>query len=756
MIMKTRNATIYFLLMFLLTMQGCDQKKTPTSENTTTGVEERVDRLLSEMTLEEKVGQMTQVCIDVVSAVENGALAEPHRLDPGKLRTAVVDHHVGSILNVANHCYTREHWYEIMAAIQEMSVQNQCKIPVLYGIDAIHGCNYCQEATLFPQEISMAATWNPGLMEQAASITAYETRAAAIPWNFSPALDLGRIASWSRLWESFGEDVFLTNQMTRAIIKGYEGNDIGDKYKVASCVKHYLGYGFPISGKDRTPAYIPDNLLREYFLPPFAQAIECGAHTLMVNSGEINGVPVHASHYLLTGILRDELHFEGMVVSDWEDIIRLHTKHHVALTPKEAVKMAVMAGVDMSMVPYDYSFYDYLLELAKEGGVPVSRIDEAVKRILTVKVRLGLFENMYYPPSDYPDFASEKHRLASLDAARECITLLKNTDNVLPLPKNARVLVTGFAANTMTCLNGGWSYDWQGALADQYAPHKLTILEAIRATIGEQNAAWAEGTRFDSLTDINRAVQLARTVDYIILCLGENTYCEQPGAIGDLYLPDAQAHLAGQLAATGKPVILVLTEGRPRCISGFADDMDAILLAYRPGNEGGIAIADVLFGDVNPSGKLPYTYPRTPNALINYDHKYTELVPEIISVPQFEFGHGLSYTTFGYSNLALSAGEISSNDSLRISIDVTNSGQRQGKEVVQLYISDLYASITPPVKRLRGFQKIGLAPGQTTTVAFAIHPSELAFVNADSKWVTEPGDFEVKISGQTARFTLKD
>lgn len=744
-----------FIIMEII-VPGCAPKNPPPGDTKTTATTAKVEELLSQLTLEEKVGQMTQVCIDVVSVTENGVIAEPHQVDPVKLRKAIVDYHVGSILNVANHCYSRDHWYEIMSAIREMSEQNQCKIPVLYGIDAIHGNNYCENATLFPQQIAMAATWNPGLMEQAASITAYETRAAAIPWNFSPVLDIGRQAAWSRIWETFGEDIFLANQMTQAIVKGYEGDDIGNKYKVASCMKHYLGYGFPVSGKDRTPAWIPDNFLREYFLPPFEQAVECGAHTIMINSGEINGVPVHASHYILTEILRNELHFEGLAVSDWEDIIRLHTKHHVAATPREAVRMAVMAGVDMSMVPYDYSFYDHLLELAREGSVPAWRIDEAVRRILTLKVKLGLFENLYYPASDYPDFASEKHRLASLEAARECITLLKNEDHVLPLPKNARVLVTGFAANTMASLNGGWSHTWQGDQADRYASDKLTILEAIRAAIGENNVAWAEGTRFDELTDIDRALQLARSADYIILCLGEMAYCEQPGTIGDISLPPAQAELANRLASAGKPVILVLTEGRPRLISAFAENMDAILIAYLPGNEGGIAITDVLFGDVNPSGKLPYTYPRSPNALINYDHKYTEEVSEVVSIPQFEFGYGLSYTSFSYSGLSLSAGDIRSADSLRISIDVTNTGNLAGKEVVQLYISDLYASITPPVKRLRGFQKVELAPGQTQTVIFTIHPSELAFVNADSQWVTEPGEFEVKIGDQAGRFTLND
>lgn len=475
----------------------------------------------------------------------------------------------------------------------------------------------------------------------------------------------------------------------------------------------------------------------------------------MINSAEINGTPVHASHYILTEILRDELGFEGLAVSDFEDIIRLHTKHHVAATPKEAVKMAVMAGIDMSMVPYNYSFYDLLLELVKDGEVPESRIDEAVRRILKLKFELGLFEHPFYPAEDYPDFGSEKHRVASEEAAKECITLLKNKDNVLPLPKTAKVLVTGFAANTMVCLNGGWSRSWLGNDADQFDSDKLTILEAIQAKIGEKNVSWAEGTTFDSLTDINKALQLGRSADYIVLCLGEMSYAESPGCIGDMYLPDAQAELATKLASTGKPVILVLTEGRPRLISKFVDKMSGVIMAYLPGNEGGIAIADVLFGDVNPSGKLPFTYPREPNALSNYDEKYTELMPDVINLPQFEFGAGFSYTTFTYSNLSVSPADITLNDSLSISVDVANTGARKGKEVVQLFISDLYASITPPVKRLRGFKKIELEPGQKSSVSFKIHPNELAFVDATSKWVTEPGEFEVTIGDQKAKFHVK-
>jgi len=753
--MRTIYLILTGLVFLILTSAGCRQQQAPDGTKSSAEIDAQVDKLLSQMSIEEKVGQMTQVTLDVISATRNDSILEPHQIDTAKLREAVIGHHVGSILNVTKHCFSREYWYKIMASIQDMAMKSPHKIPVLYGIDAIHGNNYAEKSILFPQQIAMAATWNPALAEQAASITAYETRAAAIPWNFSPVLDLGRKASWPRMWETFGEDVYLTSQMTRAMIKGYEGDNIADKYKVASCMKHYLGYSFPLSGKDRTPAWIPDNYLREYFLPPFAAAINVGAHTIMINSAEINGVPVHASHYLLTEVLRDELGFEGLAVSDFEDIIRLYTKHHVAATPKEAVKMAVMAGIDMSMVPYNYSFYDLLLELVKEGEVPESRINEAVRRILKLKFELGLFEHPYYPAEDYPDYGSEKHRMASEEAAKECITLLKNENDVLPLPKTAKVLVTGFAANTMVCLNGGWSRSWLGIDADIFDSDKLTILEAIQAKIGQKNVSWAEGTTFDSLTDINKALQLGRSADYIVLCLGEMSYAESPGSIGDMYLPEAQAELAVKLASTGKPVILVLTEGRPRLISKFADKMSGVVMAYLPGNEGGIAIADVLFGDVNPSGKLPFTYPREPNALSNYDEKYTELVPDVVTIPQFEFGAGLSYTTFAYSNLVVSPAEITLNDSLSISVDVSNTGTRQGKEVVQLYISDLYASITPPVKRLRGFKKIALEPGQKETVRFKIHPNELAFVDATSKWVTEPGEFEVTIGNQKTKFLVK-
>ena len=723
--------------------------------NQSTSLDKKIDKLISKMTLEEKVGQMTQVTLAVVSkgTVENPTM--PQQIDAAKLKEAVLKYHVGSILNVINHAYSRTHWYDIQKQIRDVAEQSRLKIPVLYGIDAIHGANYTLGATLFPQEIGMAATWNPAMMEKDASITAYETRASAIPWVFSPVLGVGRQPAWPRLYETFGEDVYLATVMGKATIKGYEGNAISSKYKVASCMKHFLGYSFPLTGKDRTPALIPERYLREYFLPPFAAAVKAGAHTLMINSSIVNGIPVHANHHFLTDILRNELHFKGIAVSDWEDIEKLYNTYHYASSNKEAVKIAVMAGVDMSMVPNDFSFAHYLVELVKEGEVPMWRINQAVKRILRVKFQLGLFDHMYYPAKDYPEFGSKASQKQSLRSAEESVTLLKNKDQVLPLPKKqVKVLVTGFAANSMEALNGGWTYTWQGHKTDQYTKDKNTILDAIQQKIGKQNVMYAEGTLYDKALDDTQALQMAQKADYIVLCLGEMAYTENPGNINDLYLPDNQVAFAKKLASTGKPVILVLAEGRPRLISKFADQMKGIVMAYLPGNEGGNAIANILFGDVNPSGKLPITYPRYPNSLETYDYSYTELKQHDYN-PQFPFGFGLSYTTFSYTHLKTSTDTISGDQQVTISVEVKNTGKRAGKEVVQLYIGDLYASIIPPVKRLRGFDKIDLKPGETRTVQFVISKKDLSFVNSKLKRVTEPGAFEIHIGKLTRKFYVQ-
>jgi len=721
-------------------------------KNTSVGaIDKKVDALIAKMTLEEKVGQMTEVTSDVVSKTN----VPDHQLDADKLKEAITKYHVGSILNVSGHAYSREHWYDVISAIQKAAGQDRLKIPVIYGIDAIHGVTYTTGSTLFPQEIAVAATFNRDIAYKAGEITAYETRASYIPWNYSPVLDLGKSPLWPRIYETFGEDPYLVKTMGAAIIKGYQGNDVGDKYHVAACMKHYLGYSFPLSGKDRTPAWIPDRYMREYFLPSFAEAVKAGAKTLMINSGEINGVPVHASKYLLTDVLRGELHFDGIAVTDWRDIQYLHDRHHIAATQKDAVMIAVNAGVDMSMVPYDYTFFTYLIELVKEGKVPMSRINEAVHRILKVKYELGLFERPVGIPGDYPKFGSEEYRMVSVQAANEAITLLKNNNHILPLKKDMKVLVTGPTANTMRSLDGGWSYTWQGDESDKFAAAKNTILEAIQQKIGKENVSYEAGAAFDSLQNVDEAVKAAQKADAIVLCLGELSYTENVGNIEDLNLPIAQIQLAQALAKTGKPVILVLAEGRPRIVTDAESLSAATLMTYLLGNEGGDAIAGVLFGDVNPSGKLPITYPRFANSLNNYYRKNLENGnPDDKHGynPLYEFGYGLSYTTFSYNNLHISKPALKDNETLTITVDVKNTGQLEGKESVLLYISQLYASIAPDTKRLRAYDKISLKPGETKTVSFKITPKDLAFVNDVSKTVTEAGEFRIQLGDQTQSF----
>lgn len=747
------------LLFMLSPTASAQQVRNPaTASSGKPAAEDRfVDALLKKMTLEEKVGQMTQVTLDVVSERNSsGAVAEPHRIDMDRLKEAIETYHVGSILNVGAHAFDREHWHYIISTIQQMATQDtRLKIPILYGIDAIHGVTYTTGSTLFPQEIGLAATWNPELAHQMGAITAYETRASYIPWNFSPVLDLGINPLWPRLYETLGEDPYLAKTMGAAIVKGYQGDNVGDKYHVAACMKHYLGYSDPLSGMDRTPAWIPDRYMREYFLPTFAAAVKAGAKTVMVNSGEINGVPVHSSHYLLTDVLRGELGFKGVVVSDWSDIKYLHDRHHIAATEEDAVRIAVNAGIDMSMVPYDFSFAKELVDLVKKGEVSMSRVDASVRRILKLKYELGLFTRPVGNPEDYPDFGSRAHQEAALHTAEESVTLLQNRNNLLPLRAGTKILVTGPSANTMRSLDGGWSYTWQGERSDEFAKDKHTILEAIQAKMGRDNVIYSPGATFDSATGIDEAVKAAQQADVIVLCLGESSYAETPGNISDLLLPHAQIQLAHAMAATGKPVILVLTEGRPRIISPFADQMSAILDAYYAGNEGGDALAAILSGEVNPSGRLPYTYPRYSNALVHYYRKYTEDKEAQGSSgydPQFEFGYGLSYTTFQYSDLQLSADTLKGSRELTVSVSVKNTGSRAGKEVVQLYTGELYASITPSVKRLRRFEKIGLQPGETRKVSFRINKDDLSFIGQDNKPVTETGSFKVEVGDQMKMF----
>ena len=721
--------------------------KTPTAS----ALDQKVDALIAKMTLEEKVGQMTEVTSDVVSTTTN----DVHKIDDEKLKEAILKYHVGSILNVSGHAYDRQHWFDVISTIQKEAAQDRLKIPIIYGIDAIHGVTYTLGSTLFPQEIAMAATFNPELAQKAGEITAYETRASYIPWNYSPVLDLGKTPLWPRLYETFGEDPYLVKTMGAAIIKGYQGDNVGDKYHVAACMKHYLGYGYPLSGKDRTPAWIPDRYMREYFLPPFIEAVKAGAKTVMINSSEINGVPIHGSKYMLTDVLRGELHFDGIVVSDWRDIEYLHERHHIAATQKEAVMIAVNAGIDMSMVPLEYSFYDYLIQLVHEGKVSMARINQAVHRILKVKYELGLFERPIGNPDDYPKFGSDEFRQVSVQAATEAITLLKNNNNILPLKKDMKVLVTGPTANTMRSLNGGWTYNWQGTLSDEYAANKNTILKAIQQEIGKENVSYEPGTSYDSLRNVEDAVKAAKKADVVVLCLGELSYAENPGNIDDLNLPLAQTQLALELAKTGKPVILVLAEGRPRVITEAENQSSATVMTYLLGNEGGDALASVLFGDANPSGKLPVTYPRSANALVNYYRKNLENGNPDDSHgynPLYEFGYGLSYTTFSYSNLQISKPDLKDGETLTVTVDVKNTGKREGKESVLLYTSQFYASIAPDTKRLRAFDKIDLQPGETKTVTFKITPKDLAFVNDLSKTVSEAGQFKIQIGDQSQNF----
>ncbi len=725
-------------------------------------LDKKVSELLSKMTIEEKIGQMTQ--ITVTNFEEKG---KPGVFDRVKLKEAIQNYHIGSILNVPNPgAQTTKQWNDVLTTISNEANKTRLKIPVLYGIDAIHGSSYTAGATLFPQQIGIAATFNTAIAKNEAEISAYETRASSIPWVFSPDLDLPRNPSWSRMWESFGEDPYLSSQMGTSFVEGFQGNDFGSKYNVASCMKHFIGYGSTTTGKDRTPSIIPERVLRQYDLTIYQAAIKAGAKSVMISSGEINGTPVHASKYLITDVLKNELGFQGVVVTDWQDIIYLHTRHKVAETNRDAVRISVNAGIDMSMVPDNYSFYNDLLDLVAKGEVPMSRIDDAVSRILKMKFELNLFQNTVANLKDYPKFGSKEFIDAAYNAAAESITLLKN-NAVLPLNKADKILVTGPTANSMKNLNGGWSYNWQGENSDFYAADKFTILKALQNKVGKENVLYTKGAdlAIEDDLEIQKALDLAKDASKIVLCLGEKNYTETPGDISDLYLSASQIKLALALAKLNKPIILVLNEGRPRLISNFEDKMSAVIQCYLPGNEGARALVDILYGDVNPSGKLPYNYPRYPNSLEKYNRKYTESLGddeqnndakyEKSYSPQFEFGTGLSYTTFGYSNLKMDKTEINNTDTLTVSVDVTNTGKVSGKESVLLYLSDIYASITPEVKALKRFEKISLKPNETKTVTFVLNQKDLQFVNNDLKWISEKGAFKIQISNLTTEFMLK-
>lgn len=710
----------------------------------------KVTDLVSKMSIAEKAGQMTQLNIDVLMVGEVFNLEEPHRFDPEKLKKAIIDYRVGSVLNVGGHAYSLEKWHQIINGIDSAAKKTPLKIPVLYGIDAIHGANYTMGSTLFPQQLGQAATWNPSLVQKGAEITAYEVRASGIPWNFSPVLDLARQPLWSRFFETYGEDVFLAKQMTHAAIKGYEGENFGDPYHVASCMKHFVAYSMPFTGKDRTPVYLAERQLRELFLPTFQEAIRSGSKTIMINSGEINGIPVHANKKILTDLLRDEMGFKGLAVTDWEDIIKLNTLHRVAPTLKEAVKMAILAGIDMSMVPNDYEFTDLLIELIEEKEIPMSRIDEAVSRILQLKLDLGLFENAAAPSlEDYPLFGSEEFAQAAYETAIESISLLKNDNDILPLPKDTKVFLTGPGADEYIILNGAWTRTWLGRARAYDEENKLTVLDAMK--MENDLLSYEKGCDLRASKNTDAALTKARKSDAIVVCVGEQPATEKPGDINSLDLEKAQLDYVKQLQETGKPVILVLIVNRPRIVSEIVEGSDAVLMAYQPGSEGGRAISDLIFGNANPSGKLPFTYPRFGASLITYDHKTTEDLDTGFGMaafnPQWEFGHGLSYSNFEYSDFKISSDTLTEKG-VKVSVTITNSSDLEGKEVVQLYVRDDFASITPPVKRLRNFDKINLKPQETKTVEFQLYPKDLAFVDKNLTWTTEAGSFTVEIANQ--------
>ncbi|MEN6425746.1 MAG: glycoside hydrolase family 3 N-terminal domain-containing protein [Phycisphaerales bacterium] len=740
------------LIVSALAVSGCSSTKENGMKHSQ--IDGKVRKLLAQMTVEEKVGQMTQITLEqFAKSGQDGYLI----LDEQKLRDGIVKRNLGSILNCGGQARTVQNWQEIIAKIQDVATkETRLGVPVLYGIDTIHGANYVLGATIFPQNIAMAATGNVALMEKAGEISALETRAAGIPWNFAPVLDLARQPMWPRVFETFGEDPYIASTMGAAYIHGQQGDDISNPLKVAVCMKHYLGYSWPQSGRDRTPAYIPDRQLREWFARPFAAAVKAGAVTCMANSSEINGVPVHSSSFYLRDLLRDELGFRGFVVSDWADIENLYTREKVAKDRREAVKMAVLAGVDMSMVPYDYSFYDTLLQLVEDGEVPMKRIDEAVSEILRVKYMLGLFEKPYPTKSLVASVGSDASRKVNLQAAQEAITLLKNDGDLLPLAKGQKVLVTGPTANKLSVLNSGWTFTWQGDKEELYPQDKNTILEAIRGKLGEQNVTYVDAVAFDKEIDIAKAVEAAAGVDAIVACIGEPAYCETPGNIEDLTMTEPQLNLVEALAKTGKPIVLVLVEGRPRVIRRIVDDAKAILMAYTPGVEGGQAVADVLFGDVNPSGKLPITYPKFAGGFMWYDYKNSEIQGGNKYDPQWAFGFGLSYSKIAYHGLRLDLSELKPSDTLTVTLEVTNNSDRPAKEIVHLYLSDVVASVTPPVKVLKRYQKVDLAPKATQTVRFTLSWDDLSFIGRDNKPVVEPGEFKVLVGEMSVSFTVPE
>ncbi|MCF2576661.1 glycoside hydrolase family 3 C-terminal domain-containing protein [Phocaeicola barnesiae] len=779
-------------------------------------IEQQVEAWLQKMTLEEKIGQMCELTIDVLQQrtnpfeglnMENLKVADLQKilkkygiekefdlsggipdkdvmmkiymriqgiesqkgfqLSEAMLDSVIGKYKVGSILNVPNgKAQTVQKWQEIIKRIQEKSME-EIGIPCIYGVDQIHGTTYTLGGTFFPQGVNMGATFNRELTRRGAEISAYETKAGSIPWTYAPVTDLGRDPRWPRMWENYGEDCYLNAEMGREAVLGYQGNDpshIGDN-SVAACMKHYMGYGVPVSGKDRTPSSITEQDMREKHFAPYLEMVKNGALSVMVNSAMNNGLPFHANYELLTEWLKNDLNWDGMIVTDWADINNLYSRDHIAKDKKEAIKLAINAGIDMSMDPYDWKFCTLLKELVEEGEVPMSRIDDAVRRVLRLKYRLNLFEKPYYDLKDFPLFGSAEHAAAALKAAEESLVLLKNTDGILPLAKGKKILLTGPNANSMRSLNGGWSYTWQGSNAEDCSEPYNTILEAFTNKFGAENIIYEAGVTYnekgnwwdENAPEIEKAVAAAAQADYIVACIGENSYCETPGNLTDLTLSENQRNLVKALAKTGKPIILVLNEGRPRIIADIEPLSKAVVNVMLPGNYGGDALANLVAGDSNFSGKMPYTYPKEINSLITYDYKPCEHIGKqmegaynydaVVNV-QWAFGYGLSYTTFAYSNLKVDKTSFTADDVLTFTVDVKNTGNRVGKESVLLFSSDLVASLTPDNRRLRAFYKVELQPGETKTVTLKVKGSDLAFVGYDGKWILEEGDFRMQVGDQ--------
>lgn len=728
-------------------------------------MEAKIEKTLAKMSLDEKIGQMLELNLDVMGTMDwnKGVWT----LNETMLDTLISKYKVGSILNApGTRAATVEQWQGWIKLIQKKSMKYM-GIPDIYGLDHNHGVTYTQGGTLFPQPINLGASFNTELARQMAEVTAYESRAANCPWVYNPVLDLGRDPRWSRIWESFGEDAIVNSRMAEAEVKGYQGDNPNniDKYHVATSVKHYMAYGAPWTGKDRTPAYLSPAMLREKYFEPFKAAIQAGALTIMANSASINGVPVHASYEYLTKWLKEDLNWDGMIVTDWADINNLYQRERVAKDKKDAIRIAINAGIDMSMDPYSVDFCILLKELVNEGKVSMDRIDDAVRRILRVKYRLGLFDTPNTGGKGYEKFGSDEFAQKALHAAEETEVLLKNEGNILPLAKGKKILLTGPNANQMRCLNGGWSYTWQGSRAEDLAVKYNTIYESLCNKFGKENIVLEQGVTYneqgqyweENAPEIEKAVSAANSADVVIACIGENSYCETPGNLTDLWLSENQRNLVKELAKTGKPVILILNEGRPRLIADIEPLAKAVVDILLPGNYGADALANLLAGDANFSAKLPYTYPREINSLANYDYKVSEEVGTMAGAYNYDakvslqwpFGYGLSYTTYEYSNLKVDKASFTADDVLTVTVDVKNTGSRVGKESVLLYSSDLVASMVPDNKRLRDFTKIELQPGEVKTVTFRLPAKSLAFVGADNHWILEEGDFILKVGNQT-------